>query len=120
MATSSPGLKKDNFRVLEDCQPQTITSFGLTDAPITIVVLMNSSQGCMEVGRKCPVLVHRPSFPPESEGPVMALVTFDMKPRTEVYFTQNNRSGTGDFHLYYPGFSESTLFDALLGYKRAG
>src|SRR5260370_27372730 len=35
-----PGLKKENFRVLEDGQPQTITSFGPTDAPITIVVLM--------------------------------------------------------------------------------
>ncbi len=38
-----PGLKKENFRVLEDGQPQTITNFGPTDAPITMVVLMEFS-----------------------------------------------------------------------------
>ena len=38
-----PGLKKENFRILEDGQPQTITSFGPTDAPITMVVLMEFS-----------------------------------------------------------------------------
>src|SRR5258708_6083006 len=38
-----PGLKKENFRVLEDGQPQTITSFGPTDAPITIVALNSIS-----------------------------------------------------------------------------
>src|SRR5258708_5360850 len=38
-----PGLKKENFRVLEDGQAQTITSFGPTDAPITMVLLMEFS-----------------------------------------------------------------------------
>ena len=38
-----PGLKKENFRILEDGQPQTITNFGPTDAPITMVVLMEFS-----------------------------------------------------------------------------
>src|SRR5512136_429853 len=38
-----PGLKKENFRVLEDGQPQTIKNFGPTDAPITMVVLMEFS-----------------------------------------------------------------------------
>src|SRR5215472_16634774 len=31
------GLKKENFRVIDNGAPQTITSFGATDAPITIV-----------------------------------------------------------------------------------
>ena len=34
-----PGLKKENFRVLEDGQPQSITNCGPSDAPITMVVL---------------------------------------------------------------------------------
>src|SRR5260370_28464331 len=34
------GLKKENFRILDDGVPQTITNFGPTDAPITMVVLM--------------------------------------------------------------------------------
>ena len=40
------GLKRDNFRILEDGQPQTISTFAATDAPITIVMLMEfSSRG---------------------------------------------------------------------------
>src|SRR5437764_4652312 len=40
------GLKKENFRVIDDGAPQTITNFGATDAPITIVMLMEfSSRG---------------------------------------------------------------------------
>jgi hypothetical protein len=41
-----PGLKKENFRVLDDGAPQTITNFGATDAPITMVLLLEfSSRG---------------------------------------------------------------------------
>ena len=35
-----PGLHKENFRVLEDNVPQTITSFNQTEAPITAVLLV--------------------------------------------------------------------------------
>src|SRR5208337_1271598 len=35
-----PGLKQENFRVLEDGVPQPITSFGQTQAPITAVLLI--------------------------------------------------------------------------------
>src|SRR5215471_12889484 len=35
-----PGLKKDNFRITEDGVPQTVTSFGLSPAPITAVLLV--------------------------------------------------------------------------------
>src|SRR5260221_8608392 len=38
-----PGLKKENFRVLDDGVPQTITNFSPTEAPITMVVLMQFS-----------------------------------------------------------------------------
>src|SRR5258708_11782986 len=41
-----PGLKKENFRVLDDGVPQTITNFAPTEAPITMVLLMEfSSRG---------------------------------------------------------------------------
>src|SRR5467141_254442 len=43
------GLKKENFRVLDDGVAQTITNFGATEAPITIVMLMEfSSRGYYE------------------------------------------------------------------------
>ncbi len=37
-------LKKENFRIIEDGAPQTITNFGTTDAPITVVLLLEFSQ----------------------------------------------------------------------------
>ena len=45
------GLKKENFRVFDDGVPQTITNFGPTDAPITMVMLMEfSSRGYVRAG----------------------------------------------------------------------
>ena len=38
------GLTKENFRVTEDGAPQVITNFGTTDAPITVVLLLEFSQ----------------------------------------------------------------------------
>src|SRR6476660_7628930 len=35
-----PGLKKDNFRVIEDGVPQTLTNFDISQAPITAVLLV--------------------------------------------------------------------------------
>src|SRR5258707_7798433 len=41
-----PGLKKENFRILDDGVPQTITNFAPTEAPITMVLLLEfSSRG---------------------------------------------------------------------------
>src|SRR5216684_7679925 len=41
-----PGLKKDNFRILDNGVPQTITNFSPTEAPITMVLLLEfSSRG---------------------------------------------------------------------------
>src|SRR5260370_37275045 len=38
-----PGLKKENFRILEDGIPQTITTFSPTEAPITMLLLLQFS-----------------------------------------------------------------------------
>jgi VWFA-related protein len=37
------GLRQENFRLLEDGQPQTITNFGTTDAPFEIALLLDTS-----------------------------------------------------------------------------
>src|SRR5258706_16279294 len=37
------GLKRENFRLSEDGVPQTVTNFGPTDAPITMVIVMEFS-----------------------------------------------------------------------------
>jgi VWFA-related protein len=110
-----PGLKKENFRVLEDGQPQTITNFGPTDAPITMVVLMEfSARFYGWFGYQAKYWASA-LFPNLNQKDWVALVTFDMKPRTEVDFTQNKQEvEAAIYHLYFPGFSESNLFDALL------
>jgi VWFA-related protein len=110
-----PGLKKENFRILEDGQPQAITNFGPTDAPITMVVLMEFSAryyGWFSYQAK---YWADALFPNLKQKDWVALVTFDMKPRTEVDFTQNkDEVRQALYSLYFPGFSESNVFDAVL------
>jgi len=111
-----PGLKKENFRVLDDGIPQTITNFAPTDAPITMVLLLEfSSRGYggyfAYIGKYWSTALFGALQPKDW----IALETFDMKPRIEVDFTQNKDEVLqGIYHLYFPGFSESNVFDALL------
>jgi VWFA-related protein len=111
-----PGLKKENFRILDDGAPQTITNFGATDAPITMVLLLEfSSRGYggffAYVGKYWSTAL----FPALLQKDWVALETFDMKTRVEVDFTQNkDEVMQGLYRLYFPGFSESNVFDAIL------
>lgn len=38
-----PGLRPENFRLIEDGQPQTITNFGTTETPFEIALLLDTS-----------------------------------------------------------------------------
>jgi len=111
-----PGLKKENFRILDDGAPQTITNFGATDAPITMVLLLEfSSRGYggffAYVGKYWSTAL----FPALLQKDWVALETFDMRTRVEVDFTQNkDEVMQGLYRLYFPGFSESNVFDAIL------
>src|ERR1700731_1089425 len=110
------GLKKENFRVIDDGSPQTITNFGATDAPITIVMLMEfSSRGYYDWFAYQAKYWADAFFPNLQQKDWVALVTFDMKSRVEVDFTQNkDEVRQALYHLYFPGFSESNVFDAIL------
>ncbi len=110
------GLKKENFRVIDDGASQTITNFGTSDAPITIVILMEfSSRGYYDWFAYQAKYWADAFFPNLKQKDWVALVTFDMKPRTEVDFTQNkDEVRNALYHLYFPGFSESNVFDAVL------
>ena len=109
------GLKKENFRILEDGVPQTISNFGAGDAPITMVVLLewsNIANGWFGYQAKYWADALFPNLKPQDW---VALVTFDMNHRLEVDFTQNkDEVRNAVYHLMFPGFSESNLFDALL------
>src|SRR4029077_1440033 len=110
------GLKKENFRVIDEGAPQTITNFGATDAPITIVLLMEfSSRGYYDWFAYQAKYWADAFFPNLKQKDWVALVTFDMKTRTEVDFTQDKMEvRSALYHLYFPGFSESNVFDAVL------
>jgi len=112
------GLNKANFRVSEDGVLQPITNFSTPEAPITSVLLVEfSSRGLY-------------GYPVYSANAVtwadafvrllkrddwVALVSFDMRTRVEVDFTQDKMA----VHNYLasmiiPGFHESNVFDALM------
>ena len=111
-----PNLKKENFRVLDEGIPQAITNFAPTEAPITTVLLLEfSSRGYYDffayIGRYWSTAL----LSQLQQKDWIALETFDMKTRIEVDFTQDKEEVMqGLQHLYFPGFSESNVFDALL------
>ena len=110
------GLKRENFRVIDDGAPQTVTGFGATDAPITIAMVMEfSSRGYFDLVRLHAKYWSEAFFPNLKQKDWVALVTFDMKSRIEVDFTQNkDEVARRSTILYFPGFSESNVFDAIL------
>jgi VWFA-related protein len=109
------GLKKENFKITDDGVPQTITGFNAGDAPITMVIVMEfSSRGYGFFAHYAKYWVDA-LFPNLLPQDWIALVTFDMQNRLEVDFTQDkNEVRNAIYHMYFPGFNESNVFDALL------
>jgi len=108
------GLKKENFRVLDNGKPQIITQFEPTDDPITIVILMEYSGLAYDyfaykaAYRGSAFLDHLDS------GDWVALITYDMRSTIQVDFTHSKvelRDALST--LSYPSFSEANLFDAI-------
>lgn len=109
------GLKKDNFRVLDDGQPQQITNFAPTEAPITIVILMEFSHRFYGYfGYKAKYWAYD-FLNHLNQKDWVAFKIFDLKTRLVDDFTQNKNQVAQDIaSLYFPDFSESNLFDAVL------
>jgi VWFA-related protein len=109
------GLKKDNFRITEDGVPQEITNFSSTDAPITVVLLLEYSQlgyGWFLYNERnwADVFLHdlRPTD-------WVAVESFSMRPKIEIDFTHNVNAVENVLgSMILPGFHEANLFDAVL------
>ncbi len=108
-------LKKENFRVLDNNQPQQISNFAPSEAPITIVVLLEFSQLGGEwyayQGRSWAYnfLGHL------KDKDYVALKIFDLQTHVLVDFTRNKQEvAQAVAGLYFPSFHEANLFDALL------
>lgn len=109
------GLKRENFRVYEDGVPQQITNFGPSDSPITMVMVLEFSGRSYGLFGYLAKYWSQYMFANLKQQDWIALETFDMKTRVEQDFTQNKEEVLAAInHLYFPGFSESNVFDALL------
>lgn len=109
------GLKKENFRILDEGQRQQISNFAPTDAPITVVMLMEFSKlygGWFAYQAKYIAPTFLNQLKPQDW---VALKTFDLKTTLVDDFTQDKREVAQSINsLFFPSFSEANLFDALL------
>ncbi len=108
-----PNLKKDNFRVLEDGVAQTVSNFNISEAPITAVLLVEfaSTNYYFMVDALNASYAFANTL---KKDDWVAVVSYDMKPRIMVDFTQDKRAVYGALNqLRMPGFAETNLFDAL-------
>ncbi len=108
-----PGLKKDNFRILEDGVAQKIATFNQTQAPITAVLLVEFAATNYYFMYDALNASYTFASGLKKEDWV-AVEYYDMKPHILVDFTQDKRAVMGALNsLRIPGFSETNLFDAL-------
>src|ERR1022692_810496 len=108
-----PGLKKDNFRLFEDGAQQQITSFNVSKAPVTAVLLVEFAS--TNYGFLRDALQASYAFANTlTKDDWVAVSYYDMQPHILVDFTQDKRAVYGALNqLRIPGFSETNLFDAL-------
>lgn len=112
------GLQKQNFRILADGQTQQIANFAPSDAPITIVILMefsNKSYGFWNgaFGYKAEYWAYD-FLNHLTNKDWVAFKTYDLKTTLRVDFTHDrNEVAQAIEQLAYPDFSEANLFDAV-------
>jgi VWFA-related protein len=112
--TYLPGLKRENFRVFEDDQPQTITSFAPTEAPITIVLLVEFSTlggGFFFYNGRNWAAEFLSLLRPTDW---VALESYSMNTQIEVDFTHDPSQIINALSsMIFPPFHEANMFDAL-------
>jgi VWFA-related protein len=108
-----PGLKQDNFRLFEDGAQQQITSFNVSKAPITAVLLVEFAS--TRYSFMIDALQASYAFANTlTKDDWIAVSYYDMQPHILVDFTQDKRAVYGALNqLRIPGFAETNLFDAL-------
>src|SRR5215831_4924972 len=108
-----PGLKKDNFRVMEDGVQQQIKNFGVSQAPITAVLLVEFASTNYVFMREALEASYAFANSLKKDDWV-AVAYYDMQPHILVDFTQDKKAVYGALNeLRIPGFAETNMFDAL-------
>jgi len=107
------GLKKENFKIMEDGTPQQISTFSQTEAPITAVLLVEFAStnyyfivDALNASYSFANTLKKDDW--------VAVISYDMKPQILADFTQDKRAVQAALNqLRMPGFAETNLFDAL-------
>jgi VWFA-related protein len=108
-----PGLKQDNFRIMEDGVPQNVSHFSVSKAPITAVLLVEFASTNYVFMIQALQASYAFANTLKKEDWV-AVAYYDMQPHILVDFTQDKKAVYGALNqLRIPGFSETNLFDAL-------
>ena len=109
-----PGLKKDNFKLLEDGVPQQIKQFSQNaDAPITCVMLVEFAAKHYQF--LYDMLNNAYGFAQSLKpNDWIAVVSYDMRDYVQQDFTQNKQAVVAALNrMRIPGFAETNEFDAL-------
>jgi Ca-activated chloride channel homolog len=112
-----PNIPKGNFRILEDNVPQTLTQYSMSEAPMTVALIVEFSnryqsywsQGWYETLQAAYGFTQ--TLRPDD---YMAVIAYDLRTEILADFTNDhNKLGEALHRLRIPGFSESNMFDAL-------
>jgi len=108
-----PGLKKENFKILEDGVEQKVSTFNQSEAPITAVLLVEFAS--TNYYFMVDALNASYSFANTlKKDDWVAVISYDMKPHILADFTQDKGNVYAALNqLRIPGFSETNLFDAI-------
>jgi VWFA-related protein len=108
-----PGLKANNFLILEDGVPQTITSVRTTQTPITAVMLLEFAANSYYLINDMRNASYS-FFRTLRHDDYVAVITYDLRTHILTDFTNNKELIAQSLQsLIIPGFSETDLFDAL-------
>jgi VWFA-related protein len=108
-----PGLKANNFLILEDGVPQTITSVRVAQTPITAVMLLEFAANSYYLINDMQNASYT-FFRTLRKDDYVAVVTYDLKTHILTDFTNNKDLIAQSLQsLIIPGFSDTNLFDAL-------
>ncbi len=108
------GLKKGNFRILDNGERRDVQYFSPVSAPITIVMLLEYSSSSYQYFAFKAAYWGAGFLDHLEQRDWVALVTYDLKPKVQVDFTHNRAEVRSTLSsLGFPGFSDSNMFDAL-------
>jgi VWFA-related protein len=112
-----PGIPKSNFRILEDNVPQQLTNFALSEAPVTVCMLVefsNKFQSYYGSGWFQTLEAAYGFVETLKKDDYVAVIAYDLRPEILSDFTADRRKTYEAMQrLRIAGFSEANLYDAL-------